>query len=291
MPTPAGMASRPRPNDEIGRGCPRVSLRVLRHLPTPRGFLFDLDGTLYQDEAPLPGVARAVRVIRDAGLSVRFVTNTSRKPRRQVLEALHAVGIEAELDELFTPTSVAATWLAARGIDRVALCLPSATREDFDRVTIDERAPEAVVVGDLGREWSFDLMNRAFCWLLGGATLVALQKNRYWRAAAGLELDAGPFVAALEYASGVSAAVVGKPSIDFFLVAARSMQLALSHVVMVGDDLENDIGGAQAAGLHGILVRTGKFRQAELDGSEVVPDAVIDSVAELHDAILDVGET
>ena len=110
---------------------------------------------------------------------------------------------------------------------------------------------------------------------------MAIHKNRYWKTADGLTLDAGPFVAALEYASGQCATVIGKPSRTFFETAAGSMGLGLGDVAMVGDDLESDVAGAQAAGATGILVRTGKFQETELERSLVRPDYVIDSVAAL----------
>ncbi len=247
----------------------------------PQGLLLDLDGTLYEAEAAVPGAAAAVESLRSAGFPLRFVTNTTRRPRRAVLEALRRFGIGASLEELFTAPSAAGGWLRGRGIRRVALCLPGAAYEDFGDFEIDEERPEAVVVGDLGREWDFDRLNRAFRWILGGAELVAIQRNRYWKTADGLTLDAGPFVAALEYATGKTAHLVGKPSPAFFDAAARSLRLQAAEVAMVGDDLEGDVAGAQAAGALGILVRTGKFRSVELEESPVRPDLVVDSVAAL----------
>ena len=124
-------------------------------------------------------------------------------------------------------------------------------------------------------------MNRAFHWLLDGADLVALQKNRYWKREGELVLDAGPFVAALEYAANVEATVVGKPSTAFFGLAVESVWLRPEEVGMVGDDLVNDVGGAQAIGCRGVLVRTGKYRAGEEVGGAVTPDAVLESIAEL----------
>lgn len=251
----------------------------------PKALLLDLDGTLYEGETAVPGAAAAVEALRSGGLPLRFVTNTTRRPRRTVLEALRRFGIPARLDELFTAPAAAAAWLHARGVRRIALCLPRPTFEDFAEFTIDEERPGAVVVGDLGRAWTFDRLNQAFRWLLAGAELVAIQRNRYWKRADGLTLDAGPFVAALEYASGKPATLVGKPSPAFFEGAARSMGLEPREVAMVGDDLASDVGGAQAAGCIGILVRTGKFRPAELESSDVEPDLVIDSVAALPELL------
>ena len=74
--------------------------------------------------------------------------------------------------------------------------------------------------------------------------------------------------------------MLGKPAADFFLLALRDLQVDPAHCVMVGDDIVTDIGGAQAAGLRTILVRTGKFRPQDLDGT-IQPDVIIDSIADL----------
>ena len=245
-----------------------------------RGVVLDLDGTVYAGDTVIPGAPAVVDTLRSAGFGIRFATNTTRLSRRALVERLRRFGIDAEADDLITAPVAAAAWLRERGIRTVALYVAAAGRADFDEFRIDERAPGAVVVGDLGAAWTFDLLNRAFRQLLAGAELLAIQRNRYWQTADGLTLDAGPFVAALEYAAGKQAVTVGKPSAAFFAAAARSLDLPASQVLMVGDDVVSDVEGAMAAGLRGVLVRTGKFRPADLE-RETAPHAVIDSVAEL----------
>jgi HAD superfamily hydrolase (TIGR01458 family) len=191
------------------------------------------------------------------------------------------MGLEVAEEELFTAPLAAARWLEGEGIGRVALYLPESTHEDFAAFERTHDRPEAVVVGDLGERWDFATLNRAFRQVMEGARLVALQKNRYWLTADGLALDAGPFVAALEHATGREAVVVGKPAPGFFALAVAALGLPPGRVAAVGDDVEADVAGAQAAGLRGVLVRTGKFREAGLRESGVRPDAVLDSVADL----------
>jgi HAD superfamily hydrolase (TIGR01458 family) len=139
----------------------------------------------------------------------------------------------------------------------------------------DER-PDYVLIGDLGEGFTYERLNGAFRHLMEGAELLALQKNRYWQTDVGLSLDAGPFVAALEFASGEKASVVGKPEREFFRLALEDLGLEAGEVAMVGDDAEADVVGARRAGLVGIQVRTGKWRA---DVGEA--DRVIDSVADL----------
>lgn len=245
-----------------------------------KGYLFDLDGTLYVGDAPLPGAVEAIQRLVEHDVPRRYLTNTTRFSRRELAARLRAMGFVIGPGELFTAPLAAAAWLRDRGLRRIALYLPESAREDFTGLEMVDDAPEAVVVGDLGAEWDFGRLNRAFQQVLGGSRLVALQKNRYWRTAEGLTLDAGPFVAALEYAAGVEAAVVGKPRAAYFHLAAGSMGLDPATVTVIGDDLAADVGGAQAAGMRGVLVRTGKFREEDLTTSPVRPDKVAATLAE-----------
>ncbi len=112
------------------------------------------------------------------------------------------------------------------------------------------------------------------------AKLVALGMTRYWLAADGISLDVAPFVAALEHATGRKAIVFGKPDARFFWEAAEKLGLEGTEILMIGDDIDVDVGGAQAAGLKGGLVKTGKFRPTDVEGA-VQPDVVFDSIADL----------
>ena len=141
--------------------------------------------------------------------------------------------------------------------------------------------PDAVIMGDLGEAFGFEILNRAFRMVMDGAELVALQKNRFWRTEDGLSLDAGPFVAAIEYATGRDAKVVGKPSASFFELVLEGLGSAPERAAMVGDDVETDIGGAMRAGLAGILVRTGKFREDFVRSSGIEPTATVGSIADV----------
>jgi HAD superfamily hydrolase (TIGR01458 family) len=135
-----------------------------------------------------------------------------------------------------------------------------------------------VILGDLGDEFTPETLNGAFRLLMDGAELLALQHNRYWRRADGLALDVGAYSAALEYASGREAVVVGKPSAQFFHAAVADM--GLEEAVMIGDDAEADVAGAMAAGLAGVLVRTGKYRDDAIT-RRVTPTAIVDSIVDV----------
>lgn len=254
-------------------------------------YLVDLDGTLYTELGPVPGAASVIRELRRRGVPFRFVTNTTRRPRRRLLERLEGYGLDAAADEVFTAVLAGAAYLKGAGVRTVAPYVPEDVLEDLAGFTLKGGVtgpatgpwPDAVLIGDLGARWDHALLNEAFRYVMDGARLVALQRGRYWLAAEGIELDAGAYVAALEYATGREAVVCGKPNPHFFQAAVASMQVTTDRppVVVIGDDIWSDIEGAQRAGFRGWLVRTGKFRRDELRSSGVRPDRVLDSIADL----------
>ena len=255
----------------------------------PRAILFDLDGTIYEDGVALPGAAAAVAQLRGRGIEVGFVTNTTSRSRRLLSERLRGLNIEAPPERIATALLAGAAHLAAGGLRRVAPLVPDLALEDLAGFEIVAERPEAVVVGDLDDRWTFEILNKAFNQLMDGAELVALSADRYWRNAHGLQLDCGPFVKALEFASGKSAAICGKPSAEFYRTALKSLgSWAVQNpgdVLMVGDDIWGDIRGAQEAGLEACLVRTGKFRQDALELSGVRPDHIIEDVRDIASAL------
>ena len=199
---------------------------------------------------------------------------------------LRRVGLRISEREIVAPSTLARRLILESGRSRAALLVPPACRVDFEGIVETEEPPDWAVVGDLGREFTWERLNRAFSWLRAGAKLLALHKNRSWHAGRelGLVLDAGPFVAALEYASGTVAQVVGKPSPEFFHLALAELGVPPSRVLVVGDDPENDCAGGQRVGCRGAVVHTGKFDAAALARRPIAPDLILDSVAALDPA-------
>lgn len=250
-----------------------------------KAILFDLDGVLYQGDQAVPGAVDALHWVRRQGIAHLFVTNTSSRPRSAVVAKLAAMGIEVTGQQLLTPAVVAADWARQERVSPLALFVAPATRSEFAGLAqLDERAEQgaaAVIVGDLGQQWDFATLNRAFRLLMSGEPrLLALGMTRYWQAEDGLRLDTGPMVTALSYASGREPLVLGKPAPVFFDTALQHLGVTPAETLMIGDDVIGDVQGAQRAGLRGALVRTGKFREADLERG-VVPDVMLDSVADL----------
>jgi HAD superfamily hydrolase (TIGR01458 family) len=251
--------------------------------------LLDIDGVLHVSGEAVPGGAEAVRKLRDDGHRLRFVTNNTTRARARLADDLRGLGIDLEDDELATTPLAAAGLLAGR---RVLALTMEAVRDDLaERVELVDRDADVVLLGgadesdETGRVFSYDELNRAFAELERGARLVCLHRNRWWQTSRGPLLDAGAFVAGLEYAARLEAEVVGKPSPAYFAAALDALGATADEAVMVGDDVESDIGGAKALGMRGILVRTGKFEERTLAAADPQPDAVIDSIADLPAAL------
>ena len=255
-----------------------------------KGFLIDLDGVLYVEDQIIPGSAETVNWLRRQGFQFRFLTNTTMSSRDSLVAKLARFGIPAEPWEMFSTASVAAKWLADKGVSRVQLLLTKDAQKDFVGFEITDRQPDVVVVGDLGSVFSFDILNRAFLAVKAGAQLVALQKGRYWLTKNGLAMDAGAFVAALEYATETEAELIGKPNRAYFEMALVDLGLDPAQVAMIGDDIHLDIVGAQALGMPTILVRTGKYAFDVQQPLPVQPDWIIDSIADLP-GLLDDNDT
>jgi phospholysine phosphohistidine inorganic pyrophosphate phosphatase len=262
-------------------------------LRQPAAYLLDLDGTLYAGGVAIPGAVELVAKLRASRTPFRLVTNTTSRSRRILVERLRGYGFEVDAGEIFTATLAGVALVRSVGYSRVAPFVPAAALEDMTELEMiggtfgkpdgtQPAPPAAVILGDLGEEWTYGLLQEAFEYLMAGAALVALSRDRYWLQGDRLALDAGPFVAALEFAAGIKASVAGKPSPTFFAAALESMGVTdPARATMVGDDLWSDVQGAQRAGLQGWLVRTGKFREEVLRNSSVAPDRILSSVADL----------
>jgi HAD superfamily hydrolase (TIGR01458 family) len=249
--------------------------------------LLDIDGVLHVGDEPIDGAIEALHELRQLSSGVRLVTNTTSKSRRQIVEQLRRLGFDVSADEVLTPAALAVRHCHERGYGSVRLLVGEGLREDLTELgdASSEAAVQAIVLGDLGDGFTAEVLNDAFRLLMDGAELIALQHNRYWRRADGLALDVGAYSALLEYASGREAVVVGKPAREFFTSALAELQSEAESTLMVGDDVEADVGGALAAGLRAVLVRTGKYRKDALEASGVIPTAIVDSIASVPELL------
>ena len=248
--------------------------------------LFDLDGVFYVGDTKITGSAEVIRWVNDHEIPHLFVTNTTSRPRTALVEKLSDFGIEVNADSILTPAVAAVHWIKAHISGNIALLVPDATRMEFkDIPQVDihsDKKVDAIVIGDLGKSWSFEILNAAFQQLMRqpAPVLIALGMTRYWRSPEGLQLDVAPFVTALQHAAGVEPIVLGKPARPFFDAALSVLNCSADNTFMIGDDIRGDIGGAQAADIHGVLVKTGKFQNTDLSAG-IIPFDAINTIADL----------
>ena len=240
--------------------------------------LLDLDGTVYAGSTVIPGAAEAVRRLRDAGIAVRFTTNTDSVTPETLVHRLAAMGVMAALDEVLTPVVLARALLDEHEGARAFVIASAEVRGVLaGRFAARGERVTHVIVADPSYGADYAQLDAAFRALRDGAQLVATQMGRWVQRDSGVHLDTGGWVRLLEYAADVEARVLGKPSPEFFRLATESAGVAAAETAVIGDDRASDIAGGRAAGYHTVLVRTGKGMVER--GPE--PDHIVDSIADV----------
>jgi HAD superfamily hydrolase (TIGR01458 family) len=245
--------------------------------------LLDIDGVLHVSGEPIPGAVDAVARLRSDGHTLRFVTNNSTRPRDTLAGELRAIGFELDEAEIQTTPRAAVRELGGR---RVLALVMAAIVPDLEGLELVGDNADAVLIGgcdetlEPNQVFSYMNLGRAFNEIQAGASFYCLHKNRWWQTSRGPMLDSGAFVAGLEYATGVEATVLGKPSSAYFAAALDVLGAEPELTWLVTDDIEADVRGAQLFGMRTALVRTGKFRPEQLDQTAIVADVVISSMSQ-----------
>ena len=253
-------------------------------LSNVKGILFDINGVFHVDNQPFDGAIETIAKAKEK-FPCRFVTNTTTKSRREFHQSLVDMKLPIDESEIISAPYAAVLYLRQLNSPTCHLLLSESVTQDFAEFKQSDTDPDVVVIGDIGDRWNYEIMNRIFKMLNRGAELIALHKGKYWQAEGDLQLDIGAFVTGLEYVTGKTATVVGKPSDSFFQLALSELKLPAENVIMVGDDIDSDVGGAQQQGIRGILVKTGKYRQELVEASDVEPDLILQSIADFTEIL------
>lgn len=246
-----------------------------------RGLLFDLDGVFHVSDRLLPGAVEMIKLLRDRNVPFRIVTNTTTRSRASLVAKMNAIGLPLAATDLITAPYAALLQLRSMQYPRCRFVMADDVRTEFAEFVNHDESPDCIVLGDFEDQVAYPLLNSIFNQMMSGAELIALHKGRFWETDSGLKVDLGLFVAGLEYTTGKTATVIGKPSPRIFELALNELGLDAGECAMIGDDLHNDVGGAQSAGLAGILIRTGKYRPQYESSPDVVPDLILDSLAQV----------
>jgi HAD superfamily hydrolase (TIGR01458 family) len=246
-----------------------------------KGLLINLDGVVFNNTVLMEGAAESIRWLQEKEIPYRFISNTTMKSRETLCRELNASGISSKKENIFSAVYAAVVYIRKSGKNKCHLLLMEDAKQEFDGFDLQEKNPDFVVIGDLGKNLNFELMNTALRMLFSGAELLALQKNPYLISDQGYTLDTGAVVAMLEFSSGKKSQIMGKPSPHFFAMVLDDLKLPPENVIIIGDDIESDIKGAQRMGIRGVLVKTGKFLPSDLQRDIVKPWRIIGSILEL----------
>lgn len=249
-------------------------------------FLIDINGVLYNGKKPIDGAVETIKFLRKNKTPFRLVTNATQSSRHSIYNKLSSMGFCIKPQEIFCPSAATINFLKKKKKNKIFLLSTGNIEKDFlsAGIKITENNPDYVVVGDAGNNFSFKKMNKAFNLILDGAQIIALEKDAHYLSGKQRLMAAGPFVSALEYATGKKAVIMGKPSKEFFLQALRDMNSKPKNTIVVGDDLCADILGAQQAGMKAYLVLSGKTNPETLKKTKIKPDKTIKSIKEIKNS-------
>ena len=246
-----------------------------------KAIFFDLDGTLYFREKAIEGAIETVDYLKSKGYICRFLTNTDTKKPAHILDKVRDLGFNIELDEIFTPVIASVKFLKSKKDAKIYTLVSDNIMSLYEEFNMDSENVDYVIIGDCRDKVSYDNLNKTFRLIGENTEILALQKGKYFYDKTGKNLDAGAYVAMMEYATGKTSKVLGKPSKSFFNILLQDLKLEPSQVLIIGDDIFTDIVGANSVGAMGALVKTGKYMdQVKLDVA--TPDLVLDSVADLR---------
>jgi len=246
-----------------------------------KGLLIDLEGVLYSDNNLIPGSIEVIKELKKNSLKLRFLTNTTTAPRKIIFNKLYDFGFDIEEKEIFTPIIATKNYLRDNRVKRIALITNIEIIEEFNDYEITQKNPEAVIMGDIYKNFKWDILDRIFKLVyLQNAALIALHQNKYSMRDGEVSLDLGPFVKAIEYSSEKKSILMGKPEKNFFDLAVKDLNINNENILMIGDDISSDIEGSINANLKAIQVKTGKFQEKDLK-YPTQPNYRLNSITEL----------
>ncbi|NLR90410.1 TIGR01458 family HAD-type hydrolase [Flammeovirga agarivorans] len=251
-----------------------------------QGILCDLDGVLYNDSQLIDGVIESINTLKNRGYKFLFVTNTSGVTSDELFVRLTNMGIPVSSDEILSPPLAALNYVKEKKYNTVEVLGGHSIKELFYKdLKKDIDNPEAIIVGDIGKNWDYQLMNSLFNKILNGSDIIGLHKGKFWKSSDGLRIDIGAFIKGLEFATSKESICIGKPQKEFYESAIKKINISPNNLLMIGDDIIGDIQGAKEANLTAIQVKTGKYREELTKNAIIQPDIIVNDFNELKDLL------
>ncbi|WP_044205037.1 TIGR01458 family HAD-type hydrolase [Flammeovirga sp. OC4] len=255
----------------------------LKHI---NGILCDLDGVLYNDGVLIEGVVDTIKKLKQKGYPFLFVTNTSGITSNELFHKLDKMGIPLKEEEVLSPPLATRDYLINNNFKNAQVLASTSIKEMiYEKIEMNLEDPEVIVVGDIGKNWDYELMNELFLKVINGSKIVGLHHGRFWKASEGLRIDIGAFIKGLEFATSTTSVCIGKPDKSFYESAIQKIGLNASELLMIGDDIIGDIQGAKEAQLTAIQVKTGKYRKELTEKAIIQPDIIVDDFNALNELL------
>lgn len=235
--------------------------------------LIDLDGVLRINKTPADGVDEFLKFLAESKIPACILSNSTLYGAKEIKGFFDTNKLGHNFP-IITAVEATANYVKEK-YNTVSVFVDDRVKYLFSGLT-DNKNPEAIVVGDLGKTWNYEIINAIFKKVLDGADLIAMQKNKYWKTPEdGYLIDAGAFIAGFEFSTNKKAILIGKPSPLYFKSGIEATGNSKdTEFIMIGDDLISDIAGAKKVNAKTILILTGKTKETDLKNSEIQPDFV-----------------
>jgi NagD protein len=256
-----------------------------------KGFIFDLDGTVYLSDAIIPGADRVIRLLRESGRKVIFLSNKPIQTREDYASKLTRLGIPTKPDEVINSTFVMTNYLKKNAPQAKIFVVGEAPFTDELRragfaITDEPKEIEYVVVA-FDRTFDYRKLNIAFQAIRLGAHFVATNPDRTCPVEGGEIPDCAGMIAAIEAVTGKKVEIiVGKPSPTMIQAALEVMGLKPEDCILIGDRLETDIKMGKESGIATGIVLTGVTDERTLKETSIPPDFIFQSIADVENLLI-----
>lgn len=242
--------------------------------------LIDFDGVIKLGEKPAIDAGKFLRYLCGNKIPAYILSNSTLKTSKDINKFLSDENINYGIPAMTAADAVLN--YVKQHYQRISVYCIDSIKNNFQGL-IDDENPQAVVIGDIGENWNFKMMNEIFRKVISGADIIAMHKNRYWYPdGKNAVLDSGAFIKAIEYGSNKNSILIGKPSPVYFNTALGFLGYSSDDdFFMIGDDIENDVNAAQQLGGKGVLIYTGKTKFSTTETFGKKPDLEIHSLSEM----------
>lgn len=254
-----------------------------------KGYLLDLDGTVYRGGEVIPEAIAFVETLKKKGIPYQYVTNNSSLTPEQLAEKLQKMGLEAVPEDFFTSSMAVAETIEKReqketttDVVRVLAIGERGLKTALSEAGYElvEKAPASYVVVGIDREFSYEKMKQATLAIYGGAKFLSTNCDRAIPTEEGLVPGNGSLTASIAYATRTEPLYVGKPEQAIIALALEKLGLRADEVLLIGDNLETDIAAGGRSGVDTLLVYSGFSRETDLERAEVQPTYTASSLAD-----------